>query len=71
MEISTRALVTQFHGMLFGAFFLMALCGVVVELCRSMVSTSPSSLTARGAFLEKLYLILTAALGWAAVFSGA
>ena len=35
MEITLRALITLIHGMLFGAFFLMAVYGLAVELFRS------------------------------------
>ncbi|HEX5411903.1 MAG TPA: hypothetical protein VFZ27_08565 [Terriglobia bacterium] len=71
MEISGRALASELHGMLIGGFFLMAVFGVVVELFRSRYVTQPSELTARGDSLKQLYLISTAALGWAAVLLGA
>ncbi len=71
MEISTRALVTQIHGMLFGAFFLLLIYGMLVELCRSSFTAQPSQLNARGLSLQRFYLVLTAAVGWAAVLSGA
>ena len=71
MEITVRALVTLIHGMLFGAFFLMGVYGLAMELCRSAFAQPASSLTARGYSLERLYLICTAGLGWAAVLTGA
>jgi uncharacterized membrane protein len=71
MEITLRTLITQIHGMLFGVFFLLAIYGVVVELCRSVYAKHPSEPTARGYSLERLYLICMVALGWAAVLSGA
>ncbi len=71
MEITVRALASEIHGMLFGGFFLMAIFGVVVELFRSAHVEEPSKLTARGYSLERLYLIVTAGLGWVAVLLGA
>jgi hypothetical protein len=71
MEITLRALVTLIHGMLFGAFFLMAVYGLVVELFRSAYVEQPSQLTPKGYSRERLYLICTVGLGWAAVLTGA
>lgn len=71
MEITLRALITLIHGMLFGAFFLMATYGVVVELYRSAYEEQPLKLTSKGYSLERLYLICTVGLGWAAVLTGA
>ena len=45
MGITLRALITLVHGMLFGAFFLMAIYGLVVELYRSAYVEPPSKLT--------------------------
>ncbi len=71
MEITLRAFLTAIHGMLFGVFFLMAIYGVVVELCRSTYVKQPSLLTSKGYRRERLYLICLVVLGWAAVLSGA
>ena len=71
MEMSVRALASETHGMLIGGFFLMAVFGVMVEMFRSTFVKQPSELTARGRSLKKFYLIVTAGLGWAAVFLGA
>src|SRR5208337_2703541 len=71
MEITLRALITLIHGMLFGAFFLMAICGLVVELFRSAYAEQPSQLTTKGYSRERLYLICMVGLGWAAVLTGA
>lgn len=57
--------------MLFGAFFLLAVCGTVVGLCRSAYEEQPSKLTATGLSLERIYLIGTVAVGWVAVLTGA
>jgi uncharacterized membrane protein len=71
MEITLRALITLIHGMVFGAFFLMAIYGLVVELGRSAYLEQPAMLTARGQSLERLYLFSMVGLGWAAVLTGA
>jgi hypothetical protein len=71
MEITLRALITLIHGMLFGAFFLMAIYGLVVELCRSAYVEQPSRPILRGYSLERLYLFSVVGLGWAAVLTGA
>ena len=71
METSFRALITQLHGMLFGVFFLLAIGGVLVELCRSLYETRPSELTPRGLWLRRIYFVCTVLCGWAAVLSGA
>ncbi|HTU49573.1 MAG TPA: hypothetical protein VMF56_03210 [Acidobacteriaceae bacterium] len=71
MEISSRALVTQVHGMLFGVFFLLLVFGMVVELCRSSFTSQPSQLSAKGLSLQRFYLVFTAVVGWFAVLTGA
>ena len=71
MEVTVRSLVSGVHGLLFGGFFLMAIFGIAVELCRSAYTKEAPELTARGYSLERLYLIVMAGLGWAAVLSGA
>ncbi|MGC1870269.1 MAG: hypothetical protein WA700_04865 [Acidobacteriaceae bacterium] len=71
MEITSRALFTQIHGMLFGVFFLLLVFGLVVELCRSTFSSQPSQLTPKGLSLQRFYLVLTVIVGWLAVLTGA
>jgi len=70
MQLTLRELFTAMHGMFFGGFFLLALFAVVVELIRNHHATQPSTLTPRGQSLERAFLIVTAALGWLAVFTG-
>ena len=70
MQLTLRELFTAMHGMFFGGFFLLALFGLVVELIRNHYATQPSTLTPRGQTLERAFLIVTAALGWLAVFTG-
>src|SRR5579863_7831851 len=70
MEISLRDLITVFHGMGFGALFLLAFAGAVAELYRvsaPAVATLPSEREQR--FL-KFYLTAMVILAWAAVLSG-
>ena len=50
MEITLRALITMIHGMLFGAFFLMAIYGLVVELYRSAYAEQPRNTDPTGLF---------------------
>ncbi len=71
MEITLRALITMIHGMLFGAFFLMAIYGLVVEIYRSAYAEQSAIPTSKGYSLERLYLICMVGLGWAAVLTGA
>lgn len=71
MEISFRSLVTAVHGILFGGFFLFGLVGLMVTALRSEIVLASPSPVPRAHPLEKLYLIATAGLGWAAVLSGA
>jgi hypothetical protein len=71
MEITLRALITLIHGMFFGAFFLMAAYGLVLELFRSAYGETSSNLTTRGDSLQRLYLMGMLGLGWAAVLTGA
>jgi hypothetical protein len=74
MELTQREFVTALHGMLFGGFFLMALGGAFVLLLQlsdsgqcSIQATSPQPAPRWQSF----YLIAMAALGWAAVLTGA
>jgi hypothetical protein len=71
MEVTVRDLMSDVHGLLFGGFFLMAIFGVVVEMCRSAWSSQTNEPTARGQAAERIYLLVMAALGWAAVLTGA
>jgi len=71
MEVTVRGIVSGIHGLLFGGFFLMAIFGIVVELCRSTYAKERPELTERGYSVERAYLIVMAGLGWVAVLSGA
>lgn len=71
MEITTRSLWTMIHGMGFGALYLMACSGALVELHRRYGSPlRPSIEVGDGEFL-RIYLIAMSVLAWLAVLSGA
>ncbi|MGA2085435.1 MAG: hypothetical protein ABSG60_07950 [Terracidiphilus sp.] len=71
MEITTRGLWTLIHGMGFGALYLLACSGALLELHRFTTShTSPDSTPGHERFL-KGYLITMVVLAWAAVLTGA
>jgi hypothetical protein len=63
MEITSHALWTSIHGMLFGAFYLLAGTGALMGLYRE---TSPGE----ERFL-RMYLIAMVVFAWAAVLTGA
>ena len=65
-----RGALTMMHGMLFGAFFLLASYAMLLELLRLWHPYSATPMSARGRRFENIYLAVTAALGWLAVFSG-
>jgi hypothetical protein len=70
MEITVRSLVTLIHGMGFGALYLLACSGAIVELYRRY---KPDSLRPIEAADEKFlgaYLVAMAVLAWLAVLSG-
>lgn len=81
MEITARALWTMIHGMGFGALYLLASSGALVELYRFTTSSAslpsnparptPAQPSLGHARFVSAYLITMAALAWAAVLSGA
>jgi hypothetical protein len=71
MEITARALWTLVHGMGFGALYLLACSGALIELYRCTTpSPTPESTPGQERFL-KIYLVMMAVLAWAAVLTGA
>ena len=70
MEITTRGLWTLIHGMGFGALYLLACSGAVVELFRLTSSAVPAATPAQERFL-RLYLLTMVVLAWVAVLTGA
>jgi len=71
MEITTRDLLTALHGMGFGALFMLAFSGALVELYRLSTPGPQPSISAGGRTLLNVFLIAMAILAWLTVFSGA
>jgi hypothetical protein len=71
MEITTRSLWTMIHGMGFGALYLLAYSGALLELYRITASSTPSESTPGHERFLKAYLITMVVLAWAAVLTGA
>src|SRR6202167_5118857 len=71
MEITVRGLWTLIHGMGFGALYLLACSGALVELSRFTTSSAPSEFTAGQERFLKYYLIMMVVLAWASVLIGA
>jgi hypothetical protein len=71
MEITVRSLWTLIHGMGFGALYLLACSGALVELYRFTTSSTPSEPTPGQERFLKLYLITMVVLAWVAVLTGA
>ena len=69
MELTSRALWTMIHGMGFGALFLLACSGALVELRRFRPSHSSSVDAGQARFL-RIYLFAMAALAWITVLTG-
>jgi hypothetical protein len=71
MEISTHDLMTVLHGMGFGALFMLAFSGAVVELYRISAPGVPAQMSAREQSVLGFYLLAMVILAWLTVFSGA
>jgi hypothetical protein len=71
MEITTRALWTLIHGLGFGALYLLACSGALVELYRFTTSSQLSESTSGQECFIKIYLLAMVVLAWAAVLTGA
>jgi hypothetical protein len=70
MEITTRALWTLIHGMGFGALYLFACSGALVELYRRYSPSAQATVTSADERFLKIYLALMAVLAWLAVLTG-
>ena len=70
MEITARGLCTLIHGLGFGALYLLACSGAIVELYRFTTSSASESTPGQERFL-KVYLLAMVALAWVAVLTGA
>ena len=71
MEISTHDLMTVLHGMGFGALFMLAFSGALVELYRISAPGVPAQMSAREQQVLGFYLLAMVVLAWLTVFSGA
>ena len=70
MEITARSLWTAIHGLGFGALYLLACSGALMELYRLTASSTAAPLTTRHERFLNGYLIAMAALAWVAVLTG-
>jgi uncharacterized membrane protein len=71
MEVTTRDLLTELHGMGFGALFMLAFSGALAELYRLSAAGPAVQPSRRGQSLLNLYLIAMVVLAWLTVLSGA
>jgi hypothetical protein len=71
MEITERSLWTLVHGMGFGALYLLASSGALVELYRRYSPNGPGPVSETDEQFLKVYLVVMAVLAWLAVLSGA
>jgi hypothetical protein len=71
MEITIRSLCTLIHGMGFGALYLMACSGALVELYRRYTSPLKPAIDLGDERFLRTYLIAMAVLAWLTVLTGA
>ncbi len=71
MEITVRSFWTLIHGLGFGALYLMACSGALVELYRRYSTRNPALPTERDEKFLRIYLVAMAAIAWLAVLTGA
>lgn len=71
MEISMRGIWTMIHGMGFGALYLLAFSGALVELRRRYRTTGPEEVSADDERFLRTYLVVLAVLAWITVLTGA
>jgi hypothetical protein len=71
MEITARAVWTLVHGMGFGALYLLACSGALVEFWRLTSMSTPAPTTRGQERFLKVYLAAMAVLAWTAVLTGA
>ena len=71
MELTMRSFWTIVHGMGFGALYLLACSGALVELYRATGLHGVNELSGSGRRFLKVYLISMAMLAWIAVLTGA
>ena len=71
MEITTRSLWTLIHGMGFGALYLMACSGALVELVRRYSPKTAAAPSMADERFFRTYLSAMAILAWLTVLTGA
>jgi len=71
MEITARSFWTLMHGMGFGALYLLACSGALVELYRSYSPINQTSTVQNEEKFLRIYLVAMAAVAWLAVLTGA
>jgi len=71
MEITSHSLLTLIHGMGFGALYLMACSGALVELYRRYSPRNHAAFDARDGSFLRIYLAAMAVVAWITVFTGA
>lgn len=71
MEISMRDFWTVVHGMGFGALFMLAFSGAIMELYGGWTANPVAPYNPRSKAMLLVYLIAMVALAWGTVFSGA
>jgi hypothetical protein len=71
MEITARSLWALIHGMGFGALYLLAGSGALVELYRGYCTHNQALPSERDEKFLRIYLVAMAALAWLAVLTGA
>jgi hypothetical protein len=70
MEITVRGLWTMIHGMGFGALYLLACSGMIVEVWRRYAPAAPEPAAERDEVFVRIYFVVMVALAWLAVLSG-
>jgi len=71
MEITMRSAWTLIHGMGFGALYLLACSGALIELYRVSVPGSADTADFDGHKFLRIYLCVMVVLAWVTVLSGA
>ncbi|HUV68154.1 MAG TPA: hypothetical protein VMW15_00730 [Terracidiphilus sp.] len=71
MEITEHSFLTLIHGMGFGALYLLACSGAIVELYRRYAPSCQTQIEVRDERFLGTYLIVMAVLAWLTVLSGA
>jgi hypothetical protein len=70
MEITERSLLTLIHGMGFGALYLLACSGAIVELYRRYSPGSIRHIEAQDEKFLGVYLVVMSVLAWITVLTG-